>query len=480
MREMRTRVAALAACAVLGWVSPVAGAPSPQSGLPEALSEELLTELDDFAEWANGRKLYVARNDAFAVMLKLDDENERAYKGLKYKRNKSGGWDPPSKPPKVKNYGKKDLEEMEQRWDAIADAHRARVMEVFEAEGLGPHHGKGARLLESCLWLDETDEAVRALRLEVLVDGEWVLQETARGKVRRGELRDLREQALGMASAQVESAEVSADEASLGVSFRALATPAVRVLGATDPEELQQAAVANHAVGDFFRSVFDRKTTHWNEMTIFLMSSERDRDTFLNSYPGMTPEEREFRRGLIAAGFPKSPDVAAWDGERLRRLDAVTRHTMGSFFIQAFDISTGRGWVWEGFGMYLTRALIGTRLTWYITGPATADPASQKLRSLLMGSKANWMNEAYKMIEKGEAPPLAATLSKGVDTMEVTDTLLSYALAAYLLEGWPDKVGPLLEAVGRTQRPEEAFQEVLGMDLESVEARLARWIGERR
>jgi len=480
MREMRTRVAALAACAVFWGASPVAGAASPRAQLPEGLDQELLTELDDFAEWTNDKKLYIARNEAFVIMLKLDDENERAYKGLKYKRNKSGGWDAPSKPAKVKNYGKKDLEEMEERWSAIGDAHRSRVMQVFEAKGLSPHLGDGAVLLESCLWLNEADEAVRALRGEVLVDDAWVLQETANAKVRRGELRDMKDQALGMAGAQIESTEVSAEEAALGVSFQALATPVVRVLGSCDPEELHQAAIANHAVGDFFRSVFGRKTSHWSDMTIFILSSDRDRDVFLNNYPGMTPEEREFRRGLIAAGFPRSPNVAAWDGERLRRLDSVTRHTMGSFLIQAFNTSTDRGWVWEGFGMYLTRALIGTRLTWYITGPSTADPASQKMRSLLMGSQANWMNEAYKLIEKGESPPLAAMLSKGVDTMEVTDTLMSYALAAYLLEGWPEKVGPLLEAVGQTSQPGQAFEQVLGMDLESVDARMQRWIGERR
>jgi hypothetical protein len=91
------------------------------------------------------------------------------------------------------------------------------------------------------------------------------------------------------------------------------------------------------------------------------------------------------------------------------------------------------------------------------------------------------MAEAKAMLAEPDRPKLAAMLAKDVDKMTVKDLLYAYAFSAYLVEGRPGDVAGILRRVSGNKSPTaEVLESVLHMDVETLEARVDRWLAERR
>src|SRR6185295_17641971 len=101
--------------------------------------------------------------------------------------------------------------------------------------------------------------------------------------------------------------------------------------------------------------------------------------------------------------------VVVWDPDPKIRLDNAVRHTLNHLMHDAFNATPKQGWIWEGLGLYLTRELISTRLTWFMTKPASDDATDVALRGVLATSDTNWMSEALKLLD-GEKPPKLTTV----------------------------------------------------------------------
>jgi len=437
----------------------------------------LIEDLHDLADWCGSSKLYAERDKAYRSILALDPDDADAHRGLKHSRRRDGTWEVPEDERPSRNYDKAYLKECERKRRAVAVKFRDAVLELLAAHGERFPRALRDAAFDAVLDLAPDDPRVRALRGEVELDGRWVLEATANGKRRRQEIQDAVRAGIHAAG---KARKIDAPDVMDSVRWKsAVATENVRCLTVGSLREAATLAQRCEAAAHVFRELFACEAELDEGYTVYLLDPNR-RDRFIDGLPGLTDDERAFLKQLAGTGVPETADVARWDPEDYLRLDGAVRHTFGRLFARHFGVFVEDGWIWEGFGLYLTRQLCGTRLTWYVQQTATEDPEIERLRSELGLEKLNWMNEALTLLLEGKTTPFEELLLRGVDQMTVPDLLVSYALAAYLLEGRPQATPELLARIGADQGPVEAFRAVLGFEPDELEDELVRWLGERR
>jgi hypothetical protein len=442
----------------------------------KAAQVELVKRLEVLADWCNSKELFQERDRVWHSILALDASNAAARKGLRYARNPDGSWQEPA-PREAKNRNAKALEELPAKRAAATEAFRETLLSLLakEPETSPLRHTAYTEILA----VDPDDRVVRGLRGEKDLDGKWVLEETWRAKKRRAEIKEFAKAAMASA-AKIERLEPSANEKEFGVRWTSmLKSDGVRVLSTGDEAEARRTAELVQAAGPFFRAVFVCDTPHQESWTANILTRPGEQDLFLDRFPGMAPDFRAFLKNVVGCRFPGQPCIAYWDKEPARRLDGSARQTINDFLNRTFGLTMNHGWAWEGFGLYLTREITGTRFTWFIQ-PAPGGKYNA-MRARLMSPDANWMNEALTLFGSNEHPKLAALLENDVNKMGIEDMLCAYALAAYLLEGRPEEAPEILREIGLIkQTTAQAIQNVLHMDASQVEERLHRWLTERK
>lgn len=471
---MRLIQAILLCCTLLSSLSRAQGS---QDADLAAARKAAVSQLETFVEWTATAKLYLERDKAWEAILRLDSNNEAAHKGLKHQRNRDGSWKVPEKPPLSKNFSK-DLSECTRRRLEVAAAYRRDLVALCDAHSLAPAARRA--LYEDLLAIEPDDEASRALLGEARRDDTWVLQETVASKSRRGELKALVKELVGAVSAP-STIEPREREKPLGVTWTAcVATPKVRVFSSGAADEARNVAIQCTAAVELFRKLTAAPKDVPDVVDIYLLTTPAARDAFLAAWPGWTAEERARMKSWAGNGLPNEIHHARWDADAPRRLDGAVRHMLGLLTLYNFGFDHQKcAWAWEGFGLYLTRELVGTHFTWYSTGPTSGDAESKELLGKLMMGDANWMNEAFQRSKRGKGTKIEALATRSIDKFGVDDVLTAYALAAYLLEGRADAVGPLYAAIGASGA-DKALAEVLQLSPAELDARLVRWMGERK
>jgi hypothetical protein len=446
-----------------------------------AAVKELIDDIGKYANWCTGVKLFKERDRAWLVVLSFDPQNVEAFKGLGYKRNDDGTWEPDPRRLAPKDRAPEKLKEAPARWAKTVAGYRDRILQLTEtyADELG-EEGK-ARVLAELLALNPDDAVLHERNGEALLDGVWVLRETAAAKKRRPELKAIVAEALRAAPA-AEPIEPDALERSLGIDWTAtVGTPLVRVLTTGDEAEARRAAQAAHAAGVLFQATLGARPTFPEPMRMFLLAKEGDKASFLGKHPGLDAGTRRFWERIEGAGVPQTGDFCYWATTPAKRLDGVIRILLGWLDHQVYGLTPDIGWIHEGFGIYLTRELLGTRLNWFaLPEEGTTTAEHNALLAKMYSSDVNWMNEAYEML-KGERPPRFATfMKKDVAALTARELLYSYVLAAYLLEGWPDKTPELLRRLGGGGDQAAAIQSALGMSVQELDGRVLAWLAQRR
>lgn len=443
------------------------------------LEGELVSDLDDLATWANARKLFLERDRVFEDLLRYDPENERARKFLKYRRSSDGEWiqvgyrEP-------RNHEERALPEYAERRAAVAARYGSGAVGLVERYGHALDRAARDGLLDSVLRLDPDEASVHAFRDEVREGDGWVLRETVEARAHREALRAAVAEALAEAAA-ARSVPLSPAEEALGVPWTgAMATDALRVLGSGELTEVARAAQVNGAAATVFRRLFGTDTPLYADYTIYLLAQPEERDAFLLRHPRVAPEQREALARLVGTGIPGTADVVYWHGDAAHRLDGTVRHTLGGLLRSEYGITIEHGWAWEGFGIYLTWRLLGTRYTWYVQPSDFQLDDGGSLRALLHVEGTNWTDQAYQVLRAPTPPDLRLLMTRSCNDMELDDMLYAYALAVYLLEARPLDAGKVLELAGDGKAPEEVVQGGLGMSLEQLAERVERWLGERR
>lgn len=488
LRNWSWRIAgalALACVAIVG----VARAEEPEPFVPteatfeaelEAASAGMVEELRAYAAWCREWKLFLDRERALENLLVFAPDDRETHLFLRHRLQKDGSWLVPEKRKPAKNANDRKLEESAELRAAFTDEFCRRVFGAVEHfDDVTPE--RRAEVHEIVLALDPEHAGVRELRGEKLLDGEWVLAETLRAKSRRAEIKGIVKQSFAEVGPLMDLTYHMREE-KIGVDWKATArTQNVRVLSTGSADEAERIARATQATIGTFRKVMGVANRPFPVMTVYLLTKTDQRDLFISNWPTWGPTRLDDMRKLAGSGLLKSLDVARWDESEEHRLDGTVRHTIGMLLQRDFGITVEVPWAWEGIGLFLTRELVGTRMTWYGVGVASPAAAHQDFIRKVMDNEVNWINAGFVRLQGADGPRLVDVLGKPLPDLDIYDFLVAYVFGAYLMEGRPDDLPRLMAAVGRQRKPhEEALPAVLGIQLADMEAHLIRWLEERR
>lgn len=468
---------------------PASGAPTKSAGdTPPAKGKQvdeiaaarasLVKRLIDLADWCHSRTLIEERDKIYKQVLVLDPDNSEAHIGLGYLRTPERTWRDPPKPSEGKNRNPSALLEFpKKRSEAVKPFSKVLIAKAREP---GTDAVTRKLYIDQVLAVDPDDALAHELVGDVHEGENWVLPETVRGKARRGEIKGFASAALAGVPASAAETPAENDIVIDRAWSSALRVGPVRLFGTVGADEAATIARDCAAAGTFASSVFGAECPFPQRYTLYALD-KKDKDTFLKRLPDIDDAERDRLAKLEGSGIPRREDVALWTGDPARTLDAAVRHTLSHLFGRAFGMTQNTGWAWEGFGLYLTRELIGTRLTWFVSeSPADAAGAAASLRGTLLSPKTNWMNEALTLLASEDPPSIEAVMKRDLGHLDTRDVLTSYALAAYLVEGRPDVAATFVKRSSAGEDPARVIQEVLGCTPFEFTARLTRWLTERR
>jgi len=439
---------------------------------------ELVQALEAHVEWCTGKSMFLAREQALLQLVELEPDHVEARRLLGFTRERDGSWKPPAKPRPPKDFDKKLVDEASTRLAATHGPYVERLVALLE-QGTLDAAARAAAAAE-VLRLEPDEARVRALLGEVRDGERWVLPETLASRTRREELRALVKQAFAEGVA-AEEVPLNERERAFGPKWRAVAAGRVRVVGSAPLEELGLCATAMQALERFAQGVFGSRYALPEGLTAFLFDDPQQKTLFIERHPAIAPEARAFYQALEGCGVQGSADFAFWTGDAQRRIDGIVRLLLGYWLSGAFELRAEHGWLYEGFGLFLTRSLVRSRLTWLAQASTTLPSAEDMaLRQKLLEPDSNWLDEARKVLQAGRALPLAELSRKGASELTTEDVLFSYALTSYLLEARPELVAPLCTRVGRGVAPTQALAEALALEPAAVPARLLRWLEERQ
>jgi len=475
----------MAAALALSACFAFAFAPAQDSGSFEAdyaaARKDGVVKLLEFCEWCSTSKLYAERDKAYEAVIVFDPKNEPAHKGLRYTPRRDGSWDAPAKKVESRNYNNALLDSCSKKRAEVATGFREAVTALLEKYKAKLPVGARQQAADDILLIDPDDAGGHVMKGEGKLGEQWVLLETVRAKERRGEIKAMVQKTAAEVP-EAQTSELTEREKLLGVAWKTiLSTKGVRVVSTGTLDEARKALIMSAAAAQVFRQVTKAEKELPPDFTVYLLTDSKSRDTFLDAWPGWEADQRKRMRTWGGAGLPNEVSVARWDVDEAHRLDGTVRHTLGLMTLWEFNFDhRTAAWIWEGFGMYLTRELVGTRFTWYGSAPAETDPEQKELLGKLMMSDVNWMNETLQRAKRGRTPPLGKVFERKIDALGVDDVTVAYAFCAYLVEGRPDQLHDVFERIGKGETSAVAVTGVLGTDLPTLDKTFLRWLGERK
>lgn len=446
-----------------------------------AARERLIEGLEELAEWCSKKKLYLKRQSVYESMLHFDPDNTVARRGLGFVKDKNGEWKPSERRVEPKDWSQSAARQFPKKRAEVAQSYRDTMLGLLtKYEGrVSPKQTEV--ILDDILFADPDDADVRRMRGEAKLDGHWVLSQTVVAKERRKVLRDMVRKAFQDAPKPVEG-EANAREAAFGIGWKAVfTTPQVRSLGTGSSDEVSRMTEAMSAARDYFNGALSVVANFPKDFTVFTLARPSDKMAFLMGHPAIDQTYRDFLFQLEGSGIQGSGDLAHWSEDVDRRLDGLVRQAIMWLFAESYQIFPKQGWAFEGFGLYMTRELVGTRLTWFVKpSEYLVEADDMALQARLLDTRTNWMNEASLVLAKPERPKLAFLLGKDVNELTTEDLLYAYVLAAYLLEAEHAKIPKIFGRMGKGEASVLVLEEELGLKLVELDEHVRRWLSERR
>jgi hypothetical protein len=439
-----------------------------------ALVGRLLT----LAQWCHDSELFEDRDRAWRAVLEIETDNMEARKGLRYARNADGSWKEPAPRP-AKNRNPAALEKLPAKRAEAIGPFRDDLLPRMEKDAVPPETKKA--VLAEILAVDPDDEAAHKAMGEARLDDKWVLAETATGKARRAALRTAVEAAAKAAPAQLKSSAPSDDDKVLLDSWKcATVSDNIRVVASGDPSQCESLATACRVTAAAFEAALGTTPSWADGFGLYVATGTGEKDALVAHVQGLDDTERGTLKRTIGGGIPRTWKIVLFEPDPKRLLDCGVRHALAHLLFRSFKLTTGNAWVFEGFGLYLTREICGTRLTWFCSGKGVTTEGKNSPRGKLMVSTSNWMNEALQILSKEPAPDISKVFEHDLATIGVDDLLISYAIAAYLIEGRPEAAPVVLKSIGDGTASAEALHAALGMSMPELQVRLVQWLKERK
>ena len=432
-----------------------------------------------FAKDANKKKAFATRNRCYQAILSIDSEHVAARLGLKYKRV-DGEWIQSGSKRQPKDAKSNSIKKLSATIDASFVEYRDGVLALIEsrAEELGPVAVVTAQ--KRLLSLDPNSTFIHGLLGETKFRDQWMLTETASAIERREALRNNAKAHFDALSIPAR-AKPDGFEVELGIDWTAgFATDRVRVFGTAEVDEIEQILRAAHAMDELVFEACGRRVGLDLNFTLYSFANADDVGRLFDHLPMVRNNSSAAITDATGGWLGIDSRFGNWSLDRPRRVDGSIRGVVSQYMKNGFRINLRHGWASEGFGLYLVEAMVGTRLTWfkkegrYVEEGAVAGKEEFSLES----QELNWMVEGREMLLAPDAPHLGALIGRPVGTMSARDLLHAYLLASYLIEGRPDEVPVLLDAIGNGGNPTKSFERVLGEALPNIETRLLRWVVE--
>ena len=434
----------------------------------------LVSKLLGLATWCNEQQLFAQRDKLWHAVIALEPDNLDARKGLRFGRNTDGTWKEPAQHD-VKDRNPKALEEFPAKRSAALSTWCDTLFALLEKEHASP--ALSNEIYDEILSVDPDQEHVHDLRGESKGAEAWVLKESVIAKQRRADIKAT----IAAAKSDATSKPVDPNDADKKISPTWASTAdvcGVRIFSNGDANECNSIGQIVYAACRLFTMLYALPAKLPKGLTVYSFTSTAARDALLASLPQLSDADKKTWMGAAGMGLPNTYSVALWHPDPKRRLDCLSRHLVMHLMQEAWSIDGRQGWVYEGMGLYLSRELCGTRLTWF--GLATSGAEAEKRRGRLIAPESNWMNEALQLFEGEKPPDLAELMGKSIEAMGVDDMLAAYALAAFFVEGHPAECAELLRQIGFAEPPATAVKRVLGLTLAELQTRLVRWLKERK
>ena len=437
----------------------------------------LVGRLLALAQWCHDSELFEERDRAWRAVIGIETDNLEARKGLRYARNVDGSWKEPAPRP-AKNRNPAALEKLQAKRSEAIGPFRDEMLVEIEKEKVSPDTRKA--VFAEILAVDPDDGSVHRLMGEARLDDRWVLLESATGKTRRAALKAAIEAAKAAPSKATPTTPSDADKV-LSENWKCgMEVEGVRVLSTGDASQCDKLSNACSITGAAFETALGTPPKFAEGFCLYVVAGASEKEAFIGKIPGLDDAQRGVLKRTIGGGLPGTWRIALFEPDPQRMLDCGVRHTLAHLLFNSFKISTSHAWVFEGLGLYLTREICGTRLTWFCSGKGVAGEGKNSPRGKLMVSSSNWMNEALQSLTRDPAPDLAKVLEIDLPAMGVDDMLISYALAAYLVEGRPEEAPAVLKGIGDGKKSAEVLQSALGLSTPELQQRLIQWLKERK
>ncbi|MDF1699881.1 MAG: hypothetical protein P1V36_01795 [Planctomycetota bacterium] len=443
---------------------------------------QLVNALEAHGAACHKGKLFRDRNTTYELLLSFEPDHAVARKWLKYKRGQDGTWTRAARYKAPRNL-KSPAPEVAERFKALGDRFAEDTLAWLEAQGTRVPKRERARLLRTVARAAPHRADIHERRGEVLdASGAWLLNESLPSIRRRKELAEQAKNARARAPTPA-SVRPNRDEVATGVGWKGIVEgPRARIAGTVTASELKAAYELVDSTFRFWPAIYGSKPPALRELSVLLITSNAERGTLLKNHPRSSTAFQTFGASLSSGWFPKTNIVFARSGQRERRLEWCTRQPLAAMLRFGFKVRSKHGWAFEGFGLYVSHLLSGHRRTFYVRrtkyGDKT-DPADD-LWKRLTEPRADWRAHGRAMLASDRAPDLRLLLGKEVNTMNTEDMLLSYVLAAYLIEAHPERVPTVLQAVAAGTQADDLVEQTFELDVPGLALRLRRWLDETK
>jgi hypothetical protein len=272
-------------------------------------------------------------------------------------------------------------------------------------------------------------------------------------------------------------------ELPFGLRFCVFETSGLRVLSSdADEEEARAVATTMAAARVLFLELTGVKAYFPPSCAAYLLSSSEAKTAFLQKHPAISPENGTRLGKLEGSGIPGTGDWAWWEGDKEKRLDGMVRFTFDWLCRTQGVMLEREAWLHEGLGLFLTHAVTGTHLTWFVQPVLmthSSNATNVALRSQMDEPGADWLALARELFAPEQKFELEELLHLTTAELEPVDYLRAHALAAYVVEMRRAALGALVTRVGGKEDPRFVLEETLGMSLGELRGRLDHWLRRR-
>lgn len=459
-----------------------------------AVRDQAVERLHGLATWCGKVKLFGARAAVYEGLLRFDPDDATARKRLRYVKGEDGAWVRKAryKPPRNLSKAQPDFLAKRAELGAWFAGEIEALME--EAEAAGELRLRAA-MIAGALGVDPEREAFRDWNHEVR-GGErgWILRETESARTRRPGIRQTAADAVEAVEAPETGSGSKADRIG-GVEWAAiLEGERVRVLGTIEAAEAEQILRNLEACWPVFRYAVDRAAPTYRPQgryrqagwTAYVFDDVEAGNAFYAAQPGVTERNKAFTEALVGTWIPQRTAALVKSPVAATRVEATSKQLLGAINNHVLGLGRKRAWAAEGLTLYLNYQIVGTRMIYSVndvkTEYAEADKPIPEYTKRMLEPGARWLDLGRLLIDSPDKPDIHLMSGKDFNTLTRAEMLYGYCIAAYVVEGWPDKAAAFFQTVSGESGTDidRVCLETFGRDAKAMERRLRRWLEETK